>query len=494
MVAVKPQALNKNLTYIRFRKLDDGVLVTNDVGRFLYLSEEQFKNVVQGKVGLNPDLVDRLFQNHFLYGRGYAESMAAIFRTRHAFLNSGPNLHIVILTLRCNHTCQYCHASREPMTRTEFDMSVERARTVVDTIFQATSPTINVEFQGGEPLANWEALKAVVEYAEEKNKEARKDLAFTLVSNLSLMDEDKLAFLIAHNVYVCTSLDGPKELHEKNRICSHASSFDATQHWIGRFHEEYKARGYDLDVFHVDALMTTTRYSLPFWKEVIDTYVALGLKTIHLRPLNPFGFAAKTWERIGYANQEFIDFYKRAFDYVVELNLGGTELIERMAAIYLTRILTDRDPNYMELRSPCGAGIGQVAYNYDGRTFTCDEGRMMAQMGDTMFQMGEAGQDDLTTMLESDPVRTLVVASTQDGLPHCSTCAYKPYCGVCPIYNYMTQGDLMGQMPTNGRCQLALATCDHLFRYLNKDNEAVLRIFNRWVAVKQRQISACEPY
>ena len=35
----------------------------------------------------------------------------------------------------------------------------------------------------------------------------------------------------------------------------------------------------------------------------------------------------------------------------------------------------------MELRSPCGAGTGQIAYYYDGNIYTCDEGRMLAEMG-----------------------------------------------------------------------------------------------------------------
>jgi hypothetical protein len=30
----------------------------------------------------------------------------------------------------------------------------------------------------------------------------------------------------------------------------------------------------------------------------------------------------------------------------------------------------------LELRSPCGAGIGQLLYNYDGKVYTCDEGRI----------------------------------------------------------------------------------------------------------------------
>lgn len=493
MTAKRKPTLSPDLLPFRFRRLNDRMLVTNDIGRYALLTPDQFKTFTQKPTELPTSLATSLRQNEFLKTPGFVSRVADVTRWRNDHLDYGPNLHIVILSLRCNFTCLYCHASRLPMSSCDADMSLDTARNVVDRIFESTSKSINIEFQGGEPLANWPVLEFIVTYAEEKNKDAGKDLAFTLVTNLSLMDDEKMTFLIDHAVYVCTSLDGPKELHEKNRLFTGGSSYDLVVEWIGKFHEEYAKRGFDLNVFHVDALMTTTRATLPLWKEVVDEYVRIGLKSIHLRPLNPFGFVQKTWEKIGYSMSEFVEFYKRTFDYVIELNLNGTDMIERMAAVYLTRILSDRDPNYMELRSPCGAGIGQIAYNYDGKVFTCDEGRMMSRMGEDMFQMGTV-TDSYTDLIESDAVRTLVLASVQDGLPLCSDCAYKPYCGVCPIYNFATQGDIFGQMPTNGRCQLAMAQFDHLFQHLLKDDADTNRIFERWITVKIRQMDACDPY
>ncbi len=493
-MAVNPKKLNKELAHLRFRKMNGKVLITNDVGRYAWLGQEDFDRLLSGDLDPGSELHEELARKEFLRGSNYTGRVVDIYRWRNEFLSDGPNLHIMILTLRCNHTCLYCHASRVPMDTDGHDMSIDTARSVVDLIFESTAGAINIEFQGGEPLANWDALRFVVEYATEKNREAGKDLAFTLVSNLSLMDEDKMKFLIDNQVYVCTSIDGPKELHEKNRVFTGGSSYDLAVEWIRRFNAEYEKRGYDPTVFHIDALMTTTRFSLPYWKEIVDEYLKLGLMSVHLRPLNPFGFVTNTWKTIGYSMEEFIDFYKKCFDYIVDLNLKGVQVIDRMSAIYLTRILTDRDPNYMELRSPCGAGIGQLAYNYDGQVFTCDEGRMMAQMGDDNFKMGHVDADNYVELMESEPVRTLVLASIQDGIPLCSTCSYKPYCGVCPIYNYVTQGDLFGQMPTNGRCQLALASFDHLFSYLMKEDREIDTIFQRWITVKTRQIDACDPY
>ena len=58
--------------------------------------------------------------------------------------------------------------------------------------------------------------------------------------------------------------------------------------------------GLDPTLYHVEALLTTTRETLPHWKEIVDTYVALGCRALFLRPVDPFGFADKTAPRVEY--------------------------------------------------------------------------------------------------------------------------------------------------------------------------------------------------
>ena len=126
--------------------------------------------------------------------------MSDAFRVKNQFLSYGPVLHIIIVTLRCNHKCQYCHAAAAPMSAKHFDMTRETARSTVDTIFQSPSPDITIEFQGGEPLLNWEVVQFTIEYAKEKAKEKAKTVRFALVTNLSLMNEEKCEYLLSQNV------------------------------------------------------------------------------------------------------------------------------------------------------------------------------------------------------------------------------------------------------------------------------------------------------
>ena len=394
-----------------------------------------------------------------------------------AHLSTGPSLHILILTLRCNHRCIYCQASRRPMDTQGVDMTPETADRVLDVALSSPAPAITLEFQGGEPLANFEVLAHVVRRA--RRRAGNRTLYLTLVSNLSLMDEEKLAFLLDNNVAICTSLDGPKALHDTNRPWSGGSSYEVTVRWMDRILNEYARRG--LPDAQVNALLTVSRKTLEVPPErLVDEYVRLGLKVIHLRPVQPFGFARKAWRRTAVAPRAFMDYYERAFRYMLDLNERGVEIQEKTASLFLTKILSHRDPNYMDLRSPCGAGLGQLAYDHDGSVYPCDEARMIAAMGDPVFRLGNVATEDYKAIIEHDTVRALAVASCLEGQVGCSTCAYKPYCGVCPVAAYATRGSIFDAAPHSDRCQLNMGVQDLVFRTLRDGDEAVRSILERW--------------
>jgi len=172
--------------------------------------------------------------------------------------------------------------------------------------------------------------------------------------------------------------------------------------------------------------------------------------------------AKKTWEKIGYGPQDFLDFYRRTLDALIEKNLAGHQMIDRGSAILLAKILSREDPNFLDLRSPCGAGLGQLAYNYDGNVFTCDEGRMMYYMGEEAFLLGNVLEKSYDELIGNEVVESMCIASCLDVLPGCSDCVYMPYCGVCPVYNYAEQGNIFGQMPTNERHQNILWPVQHI--------------------------------
>jgi His-Xaa-Ser system radical SAM maturase HxsB len=477
----------KQTSHFRFRRVAGKVLLTSDTGQFVLLSEGEFEALVAGTLSADEPIHQALAAQGFLASADSEEETLRRYQQRKSFLGVGPYLHVFIVTLRCNQTCLYCHASRRPMQATEFDMSRETADQAVRVALQSPAPSLTLEFQGGEPLANFDVVKFVVERALELNAAAHKSLAFSLVTNLSLMDDEKLAFILDHGIQVCTSLDGPEDLHNANRPWSHGNSHAETVRWMERINQGYADRGHDPSLYHVEALLTVTRDSLPRARDIVDEYVRRGLKAIFARPLNPFGFATRSADRVGYGAAEFLKFHRELLDYVVELSSKGTEILERLATIFLVKILTEEDPNYLDIRSPCGAGVGQIAYNHDGQVFCCDEGRMLHQMGDSLFRIGDLKDDGYGDLVESEVVRSIALASCLEGLPGCSECAYLPYCGTCPVFNYSTQGNIFGRMPDNQKCQIHMGVMDHLFELLASGGETIRdEVFGRWVESRER--------
>lgn len=351
-------------------------------------------------------------------------------------------------------------------------MTAEMADKALDIVFSSPSHAINIEFQGGEPLGNFEIIRYIVTQANVRAEISDKRVNFSLISNLSLLTDEILAFIQKHHISLSTSLDGDKELHDKNRPMRNGkSSFDFL---LQKFPSIQAAN------IELGTIETTTRDTLGRGREMIDTYRSLGMHSIFLRPLTPLGTANTMWEHIGYIPEEFVYFYKDCLQYLLEINAEGYFMSEGHAKIFLSKILCGEAVNYMELRSPCGASIGQMAFYHDGNIYTCDEGRMLAEMGDSAFKLGTL-DNSYNELVESPVCKTACVASVLENLPECCDCVYQPYCGVCPVINYALEKDVFTKTSGNSRCRTYRGMLDAIFDLLYEGNEETIHILKSWV-------------
>lgn len=476
----------QGLVPFRFREVGGDVLLTNFLGDWVFLTKAEFGELARGQLAQGSALHEKLSSRSFLRETLDEAKAAERIAYKKRFLNYGPNLHIAVVTLRCNETCVYCHASRANMDAVHTDMTPEIGEKVVDLMLQSTSPAVTLEFQGGEPLVNFPVMKHIIEYALARNRAYGKELEFTMVSNLAMMDEEKLAFLVDRKVQICTSIDGPEHIHTKQRILAGGNSHREAIKWIERINKAYIDLGLDPTLYHVEALLTTTREALKYPKEIVDTYVGLGCRAIFLRPVDPFGFAGKTASVVEYDRSAFLDFYRAAVEHILDLNRKGEQVLERYAAIFLTKILGDEEPNFLDIRSPSGSGIGAVAYNYDGKIFSSDEGRMMYESGDGMFQIGDVFTSTYRSLMKHETVRALVMASIRETQPDCVNCTYSPYCGIQPEHNYRTQGTIFGRMRESTLCAVHKGIQDYLFDKLRENDPKTVEILRRWTTVRAR--------
>lgn len=472
--------------FFRVREVSGSFVVTNAQGDWVVLAAPEFKAFGEGTVERGSDLWDRLKVANLIRSEFDVPAAVARLKKRMKFLENGPNLHMLIVTLRCNETCVYCHASRADMEAVHTDMSAEVAEKSIELALGSPSPFITIEFQGGEPLVNFKVVRHAIEYGQRRALEVGKSIEFTMVSNLALMDEEKLSFLLDHKVQICTSIDGPEHLHDKQRKLIASSAFKAAVHWINRINEAYIERGLDPSLYHVEALLTTTREALSRGREIVDTYKSLGCRALHLRPIDPFGFVEKTASRVEYPRDEYLKFYRDTTDYIIELNKKGEQILERYAAIFLTKILNGEDPNFLDIRSPSGAGISAIAYNYDGLVFAGDEARMMHETGDDTFLLGRVDELTYDAMMKHPTIRALVLASNVNGRPDCVNCAYNPYCGADGVHTYKTQGSISGRMRESTVSAVHKGIMDYLFEKIRENDPGTMEVFRRWTINRAR--------
>jgi uncharacterized protein len=437
------------INYYRYKELGGSYFLTTDHGSFCILNKEEFEKLKNEQI--DEALLKKLEEKEIIINEKNINEVVRLSKKRNKFLFCGASLHIIVVTLRCNMNCIYCHASSKPESKKEYDMTGETATKTVDFVFQSPSPKISIEFQGGEPLLNWEIIKHIVEYSLEKNKEVKKEIKFSIVSNLEEMDEEKLNYILKHNIDICTSLDGQKQLHDSQRICSKTSNYETVIKWIRRFNEEYSKKG--IKEKKINALLTLTKESLSYPKEIVDEYVKNNLEIIHLRWLNKLGVAKSNWKKLSFYSEEYISFWKKAVEYIEELKEKGIKIEERMKNIIENKIGNEEDPNFLDLRNPCGAIIGQITYDYDGTIYSCDEARMV---GEDIFKFGNVGRDKYIEVLSSKKACALINSSINDQYL-CDSCVFKPYCGLCPVCNYAETGNIIPNLKENERCKILVA-------------------------------------
>lgn len=467
--AFEPRADYRLLPF-RFTPLDGARhVITNDVGEHLVVDHGQLVEFARHELSVNTALYRELKSRHFLFdddSRVALDLLALKYRTRAAPIANLTGLHIFVVTLRCDHSCHYCQVSRVTEDRTQFDMRRDHADKALTLVFSSPSPSLKIEFQGGESLLNFGLIRYIVERAKALNETHHRDLQFVIASNLTHVNDEVLAFCKQHSIYFSTSLDGPEDLHNAHRPLRGGDSYQATIAGIARIREA-------LGPGFVSALMTTTPASLPRVTDIIDEYARQAFTSIFLRSLSPYGFAVRSSLVRRYDTDDWIHFYKRGLAHILELNRRGIVMREELTSILLQKMFVPAGTGYVDLQSPAGIAIAAMVYNYDGTIYASDEGRMLAEMGDKTFCLGSVEDETFESIMTSDRLIGVLEDTLLESAPMCSDCAFLPYCGADPVFHAATQkGDPVGHKAFSAFCKKQMAVLRHLITLLEDDRDA----------------------
>lgn len=163
--------------------------------------------------------IQKMKSRGFLSANRVKEILHPATRYLDSYLESGVQKICLQVTQQCNLRCEYCVYSGNYTNRshTNARMSFETARKAIDFLIEHSRgiEDTNISFYGGEPILEFELMKKCILYALQASE--GKTVTFNLTTNGTLFTKDIIEFFRQYNVHITISLDGPREVHNKNR-------------------------------------------------------------------------------------------------------------------------------------------------------------------------------------------------------------------------------------------------------------------------------------
>ena len=310
----------------------------------------------------------------------------------------------------CNLRCEYCFAAQGDFKGERLLMKAETGKKAIDFVIANSGSRRNIEidFFGGEPLMNLDAVKEILEYARSKEAESGKHFNFTLTTNGVLLNDENRAWLDEHMDNMVLSLDGRKEVNDRMRkTINGKGSYALIRDDILKMAQlrdgkkDYYVRG------------TFTRNNLDFSNDV-RFLAGEGFRSISVEPVvaeDGCGYELREEDL-----PEILEQYDRlAVDY---LKRGADEEHPDFNFFHFNLNL-DAGPCVYKRLSGCGAGADYLAVTPDGDLYPCHQ-----FVGNTDFRLG-----DLDSGIERTDIRDRFAQANLMEKESCRTCWARYFCG-----------------------------------------------------------------
>lgn len=358
----------------------------------------------------------------------------------------------------CNLSCTYCYKEDLAKPSEGQKMEFETAKASIEMLLQESpeQARYNIVFFGGEPLTNMPLIRQVVDFAESFFAAAGKQVDFSLTTNATMLTEELVDYFDAHNLGITISMDGPKAVHDKNRITvggqgTYVLVADKAQMLLSR----YRARP-------VGARVTLTKGVtdiVGIWDHLFND---LGFSEV--------GFAPVTSGDIAYYNLRE-DELQAVFDGMKQLGskyLSAALQHKNIGFANLHQLLTDIHEGTSKAL-PCGAGISMLAIDKDGGVNLCHR-----FTGSDMPLFGDVKQG-----IDHESLAGFLEARLDRADKGCSSCWIRNLCsGGCYHESYARYND--PAKPTYHYCDLMRDWIDFgigVYHEILSDNPAFFDVY-----------------
>ncbi|HIT01059.1 MAG TPA: thioether cross-link-forming SCIFF peptide maturase [Candidatus Faecaligallichristensenella faecipullorum] len=321
----------------------------------------------------------------------------------------------------CNLRCKYCFASTGDFHGPRGLLPVETGKRALDWLVRHSGnrKQLEVDFFGGEPLMNFEAIKEIVAYGRSLEKETGKHFQFTTTTNAVNLTEEVGEFLNKEMYNVVLSIDGRKEIHDFMRPAANGKgSYDVVLPKMQAFRKSRGDKSY-----YVRG--TFTNRNLDFSNDVISLadngFDQISIEPVVLEKDSPFALSEEMLPRI-------LAEYDKLAEIYLDRRKNG-----RWFNFFHFNIDLEGGPCIRKRLTGCGAGNEYVAVTPEGDIYPCHQ-----FVGREGFKMGSVLTDEFNTDLQAKFAANHVLSKEK-----CSECWARFYCsGGCAANAHAFHGDI----------------------------------------------------
>ena len=340
----------------------------------------------------------------------------------------------------CNLRCKYCFASTGDYDHSRELMSLDTAKAAIDFLLEKSAGIkhLELDFFGGEPLMNWDTVKKAVEYGRMREKEYGKEIAFTLTTNGTLLDDEKIDFINEHISNVVLSIDGRRCVNDNVRTFLDGSGcYDDI---LPKYKKLVAGRG-DKDWF---VRGTFTRQNLDFASDVIsladEGFNSISIEPVVLDASDPLSLREEDVPAI-------CKEYERLADELVKRRDEG-----RPVNFFHFVVELDAGPCVYKRIKGCGSGSEYVAITPNGDIYPCHQ-----FVGVDEYRMGSVLDGSFDKTIRKRFANNNIMTN-----PECEKCWAKYFCGGgCAANNCKFNG--CPEKPYNITCELERARLECAF-------------------------------
>ena len=350
----------------------------------------------------------------------------------------------------CNLDCKYCFFLSKEMLYpgSRFQMADDLLETYIRQLLESQSgPEVIVGWQGGEPtLMGLDFFERSIKYVE-RYKRPDQQVAYTIQTNGTKLNDDWCAFFKRHGFLVGLSVDGPAELHDAYRIDKGGKGTfeDVMRGW-----ETLNRHGVDVNIlcsvhaanaehplkvyrFFRDELKTSFIQFIPIVERVTEEMLPVanmgwGERGSDPRPLYTLDGHHVTERSVG--SGQWGRFLNAIFDEWVRTDVGKVfvQMFDAALAAWV-----GAPPSMCIFSETCGTAL---ALEHNGDMYSCDH------FVEPKYLLGNIQQVHMLQLVTSDQQRQFGLAK-RDTLPrYCRECSVRFAChGECPKNRFMTTPD-----------------------------------------------------